>query len=137
MSLTSLAAFAAKTNNNSSRSPLHTLSIEDARAKVLVSDGNRKTVADGTQALTLTLGKHLLSLDVISAGATRIVTPAAKVEEFKALLIAEVAAGSFDVAIVAAQAKADPANKPVKAPVETAGDKVPVAPEGVDLDELG
>lgn len=134
MSLETLAQFAVSNNNTSqARTPLHSLSIEDARAKVKVKDGNKVAKADGEQALTLTLGKHTLSLDVIKAGTTRLNITADQVEDVTANLQEAVDGGQFDDAIVAAQAKSDPANrKPAaSAPVEP-----PSAPESVDLDAL-
>ena len=75
-----------------------------------------------------------ISLEQIAKGATRVNATAEQVEEFTAILLAAVAAGDFDEAIITAQAKADPANKPV--PV--VGEELPEeAPEDVDLDMLG
>ena len=139
MSLEALAQFAVNNNNakGTTRTPLYQLSIEDARAKVKVKDGNKVAKEDGSQALTLTLGKHTLSLNVIKPKATRINAEEAQVEEFTSALQVAVDAGKFDDAIIAAQAKADPANKPAEAPVETGEETEEEAPEGVDLDALG
>lgn len=139
MSLEALAQFAVNNNNakGTTRTPLYQLSIEDARAKVKIKDGNKIAKEDGSQALTLTIGKHTLSLDVIKPKATRVNAAADQVEEFTSALQAAVDAGEFDEAIIAAQAKADPANKPAEAPVETGDEgEEEEAPEGVDLDAL-
>ena len=138
MSLAALAQFAVSNNNSraAARTPLHELSIEDARAKVTVKNGNKKDNGDGSQALTLTLGKHRLSLEAVAPGATRINATAEQIDEFSAVLLAAVAAGEFDNTIVEAQAKANPANRPVKKVVEASGESVETAPEGVDLDAL-
>jgi len=134
MSLSELAAFAVKNNNTAARVGVHTLSLEEARAKVVIKDGNRVAKEDGTQALTLVLGKYVVSLDAVSKGATRINAAKSKVKAFTTTLQAALDAGDFDDAIVAAQAKAAPANRTVK-PSETP-DAPEEAPEGVDLGEL-
>lgn len=138
MSLEALAQFAVNNNNakGTTRTPLYQLSIEDARMKVKIKDGNKIAKEDGSQALTLTLGKHTLSLDVIKPKATRVNATEDQVEEFTSALQAAVDAGEFDEAIIAAQAKADPANKPAEAPAETGDEGEEEAPEGVDLDAL-
>lgn len=138
MSLEALAQFAVNNNNAkaASRTPLYQLTIEEARAKVKIKDGNKKAKEDGSQALTLTLGKHTLSLEAIAPKATRVNATAEQVEEFTSMLQAAVDAGEFDEAIIEAQAKADPANKPEDAPVETGDEGEEAAPEGVDLDAL-
>ena len=140
MSLAQLAAFAVANNNTSAtRTPIYDLSIEDARARVKIGDGNKQPREDGQQALTLSLGKHKLPLDVIAEKATRINAPAEQVEAFTVALQDAVNAGDFDVAIQEAQAKADPANKPVAPEVEAVGTvsaEAPVQSAQVDLDSL-
>ena len=154
MSLQLLAQFAVAQNfkaGSASRTPLEDLSIEEARATVKVGDGNKKPAEDGSKALVLRFGKTTLALDVIAAGATRVNATAEQVEEFTKVLEAEVAAGSFDAAIVAAQAriregKAAAAAKPktqtattVPEPSaeETADSVAPAADiDGLDLSSL-
>lgn len=129
---------AAVTNNftkGSTRTPIYALSIEDARAKVKVKDGNKKPKEDGSVALTLTFGKRTLPLDVIKPKATRINATAEQVEQFTSVLETAVAEGAFDEIIIAAQAEAEAAANKAKANVEAG---VPSeAAEGIDLDALG
>ena len=108
MSLSALAAFAAANNNATSngRTPTYELSIEDARKAVKISDGNKTAKEDGTQALKLSLGKITLSLAIVAPKATRVNAPKEQVEAFTADLQAAIDDGSFDPAIVEAQAKA-------------------------------
>ena len=154
MSLTLLAQFAATTNNSKPASKaVHMLTLEEARTHVVIKDGNKKPV-EGSQALTLVLGKYVLGLDAIAPKATRINAPEDKVEEFTGLLQAAIDDGTLDESIVAAQAKAKAtAEKPkvygagasakvdldaLDAAVEGEGE-VAVEGEPVDLsdDELG
>lgn len=137
MSLAALAQFAVNNNNNrASKTPTYLLPIEEARTVVKIKDGNKKPKLDGSQALTLTLGKIVLALDAVKPGATRINALPEQVEEFTALLQDALDAGEFDDAIIQAQAKADPANKPVASDLVEENVEEEVAPEGVDLDEL-
>ncbi len=126
--LAELAAHAAANNNSNSRTPMYELPLEEARQRVVVKDGNRKVAEDGSQALTLTIGKITLSLDAVAPKATRINATKEQVDTFKEQLQEAVKAGVFDEAIIAAQAKANP-NKAV-APIE-------VAPIEVDTDIEG
>lgn len=144
-SFESLAAFAVTNNFSSARGGkgLHELTIEEARAKVVVVDGNKVPAEDGSQALTLKLGKRKVSLEAVKAGATRINATKDQVEGFTATLLAGVAAGAFDAAIAEVQKAADPANKVADgkvATVESADDTGELAeeqlPEGLDLGEL-
>lgn len=135
-----LAAFAVANNNakgGSSVTPSYLLEIEDARKAVKIKDGNKVAKEDGSKAITLTLGRITISLDVIVKNATRVNVPAEAVEATEAQLQAGIDAGAFDEAIVAAQAKANPANK-VKVVKEALveADREEGAPEGVDLDAL-
>lgn len=126
--LTSLAQFAAANSNAKAPSKaVHTLSLEEARGRVVIKDGNKVAKEDGSKALTLVLGKHVLALDVISPKATRINAAAEQVEEFTGLLQTAIDAGELDTAIVEAQAKA-------KVTFETP--RVKAAPVSVDLDAL-
>lgn len=134
--LSTLAAFAVNNNNAKSTGavPTYALPIEAAREAVKVKDGNRVAKEDGSQALTLVIGRVKISLEQIAKGATRVNATAEQVEDFTAVLLTAVANGEFDEAIITAQAKADPANKPD--PV--VGEELPEeAPEDVDLDMLG
>lgn len=132
-------ALSAVANNNAKgngRTPSYLLEIEEARKAVKIGDGNKKAAEDGSQALTLTIGRITIALDAIAPKATRVNATAEQVEGFTAQLRAALEAGAFDEAIVAAQAKANPANKvaTTKAALEEA--LVEGAPEGVDLGEL-
>jgi len=140
-----LAAAAVRNNYNNGSTPSYLLSIEEARKAVKVKDGNRKAAEDGSQALTLILGRVALSLDVIAKGATRINATKDQVEAFSAKLVSAVEAGAFDAAIVEAQAKANPANKvgegkqdlaTLEAATEQKELTAETAPEGLDLDAL-
>ncbi len=135
MDLASLAASAVNNNNAKAagKTPVYAISVEEARGRVVIGDGNRKANEDGSQALTLRLGKITLSLEAIKPNATCVNATAEQVEDFTSVLQAGVDAGTFDDAIAEAQAKADPANKVAPAPV-VEDDEVP---EQVDLDDLG
>jgi hypothetical protein len=134
-----LAAQAVANNNSKSSgsTPSYLLPIEEARLAVKIKDGNKVAKEDGSQALTLTIGRITIALDVIAPKATRINAEADQVEAFTEQLQAALDAGAFDEAIVEAQAKANPANKPAvakEALVEA--EREEGAPEGVDLDAL-
>jgi hypothetical protein len=148
MSLSALAAFAV--NNNNSRptrnTPIYEMSVEDARELVVIRDGNRVAKEDGSQALTLKLGRYAVAMDAVAPKATRINATAEQVEEFTGILKAAIEAGDFDEAIAVVIAEAHP-DEQAKRKEKTTGE-VPVsdelaaelaeeAPEGVDLDELG
>jgi hypothetical protein len=141
-----LQAFAVSNNFSQSRGgvPVYELSIEDARAKVIVVDGNKVPNEDGSQALTLKLGKRKVSLDAVKKGATRINASKDQVEAFTATLVAALAAGAFDSAIVETQAAAkqaveDARNKGTTVVTET-GDEPELEANldipGLDLDSL-
>jgi hypothetical protein len=141
-----LQAFAVSNNFSQSRGgvPVYELSIEDARAKVIVVDGNKVPNEDGSQALTLKLGKRKVSLDAVKKGATRINANKDQVEAFTATLVAALAAGAFDSAIVETQAAAkqaveDARNKGTTVVTET-GDEPELEANldipGLDLDSL-
>lgn len=149
MSLANLAQFAVAQNyktGNAVRTPIEDLSIDEARALVKVADGNKKPAEDGSQALSLRLGKVVIALDVIAAGATRVNATKEQVAEFTAVLEAEVKAGSFDAAIVAAQTKiregkvaaaAKPkVAKPTTVPEPTEGADAEVAGEAVEETQI-
>lgn len=144
----SLAQFAVSNNFTQSRGgvPVFELSIEDARAKVVVVDGNKVPNEDGSQALTLKLGKRKVGLDAVKKGATRINATAEQVEAFTATLKQALEAGAFDDAIRAVQAAAkqaveDAAKKGTTVAAET-GDEPELAEnvaadiDGLDLDAI-
>lgn len=146
MSLEALKAFAVKNNFAAvakvKSTPIYELSIEDARKKVTVRDGNRTPKADGSQALVLGFGRVTLSLDVIAPKATRVNASKEQVEEFTAILLAEVAAGKFDEAIQEAQlglletaTKADPVD-PVAVDGEQPVENPQEAVVGLDLSDI-
>lgn len=122
--LAKLAQYAVLDNNKTARTPTHLLSIEDARAKVVVKDGNKKAAADGSQALTLVLGRRKLSLDSVAPNATRINAPKDQVDAFTKVLLDAVSDGDFDDAIKTVQAAA-------KATLDSASVAVEKAPESV------
>lgn len=134
-----LAASAVANNNarGSSSTPSYLLPIEDARKAVKIKDGNKTPKEDGSQALTLVIGRITIALDTIAPKATRINATKEQVEAFTEQLQAGVDAGAFDEAIVAAQAKANPANK-VKVAKEAMEERPEGegTPAGVDLDAL-
>lgn len=142
MSLQTLAEFAARSNyvQKNTTKRLWELTVEEARAKVTVRDGNRKPSEDGSQALVLGLGRHTLPLDKIAEGSTRVNAPADQVEAFTAALVEAVNAGQFDEEIAAAQAaakesaeqRAQGAATKAEEPVEEAAENV----DGLDLDSI-
>jgi hypothetical protein len=129
---------AAVNNNNSSsgKTPSYKLPIEEARVAVKIGDGNKKPAADGSQALTLTIGRVIIALDAIEPKATRVNATAAQVDLFTNKLHGLLEAGLFDEAIKAAQAKADPANKKKKATAPTAEELKFITPTGVDMTDI-
>lgn len=134
-----LAANAVANNNSKSggTTPSYLLDIDAAREAVKIKDGNKTPKADGSQALTLVIGRITISLAVVAPGATRINCTSDQVEAYTAQLQAGLDAKAFDEAIVEAQAKANPANK-VKVVKEALveAEREEGAPEGVDLDAL-
>jgi hypothetical protein len=143
MSLANLSAFAVANNNTTARAKqLSELSIEEARAKVKVRDGNRKPSVDGSVALTLVLGKKTLSLDVIAPAATRVNATVDQIQEFTTILQDAIAAGNFDNEIIRIQKESVkvPEVAPVAPSEETSTQAAEPAktevPAGVDLNEL-
>lgn len=135
---TALAATAVAHNNAKAAgaTPSYLLDIEAAREAVKIKDGNKTSKEDGSQALTLVIGRITINLDLIKKGATRVNATAEQVEEFTAQLQAAVDSGAFDAAIIEAQAKANPANKVAVAKEVLEEADRSEAPAGVDLDEL-
>ena len=124
MNLAELAQYAAGTTTRASKTPLHELSIEEARKVIKIVDGNKVKKAD-QQALTLQFGRRKLTLDAISNGATRLNVPNANVEGVSVALVQHIANGDFDEAIKQAQqalkeAKAKPSTLVAKEPQEEA-----------------
>lgn len=132
-----LAASAVANNNSKSggATPSYLLPLEEARKAVKIKDGNKVAKEDGSQALTLVIGRITIALDAIAPKATRINATAEQVEGFTATLTEALEAGAFDEAIVEAQAKANPANK-VKVAQEAMEADAQETPEGLDLDAL-
>jgi hypothetical protein len=132
---------AAATGSKSSAAvSFHSMTVEDARGSVVIKDGNRKPAQDGSQALTVTLGKHTLPLDCIKLGTTRLSVTEAQVEGYSEALQSVVDEGGFDTAIEAAQvlAKAQfERTVATNAAKKAAGVAAPEATEGLDLDSLG
>ena len=123
MSLAELAAFAVTTQSSSrSTTPMYELAIKEARKLVKIKDGNRKPSEDGSQALTVTLGRYTFGLDIIAAGASRITAAKDQVEQFTGILQAAIDEGSFDKEIEDAQLKSVPK---IKASVIIAEDDTP------------
>lgn len=132
-----LAANAVSNNNSRAggTTPSYLLALDDARKAVKIKDGNKVAKEDGSQAITLTIGRITISLDVVAPKATRINATADQVEGFTAQLQEALDGGAFDSAIVEAQAKANPANK-VKVAVEALEADAQETPEGIDLEAL-
>ncbi len=103
MNLIDLAQFAAGNAQRASNTPLHELSIEEARKVIKIVDGN-KIKKTTEQALVLKFGQRLLILDSISEGATRLNVPTASVAGVTTVLKHHIADGDFDEAIKQAQA---------------------------------
>lgn len=138
-----LAAAAVVTSPRSAKPSapkFHTVSVEEARSFIKIKNGDKKPAEDGSQNLTVTIGKHTLPLSNIAPGATRIAVTAEQVESYSEALVAAVNEGLFDDFIVIAQEKATiQAEKAALNPVKRSPKSVPVAPEaveGLDLDEL-
>jgi hypothetical protein len=110
MSLEALAAFAVNNNHAVNKKvPLHELPVIEARKLVKIKDGNRKPAPDGSQALTLVLGRRTISLDTISKGATRVNATVNLIDTFTNVLQIAVDNGDFDKAIAEVQEAAAPA----------------------------
>ena len=132
-----LAAAATGTATRSGAPAFHSVSVEEARGSVKVKDGNRKPAEDGSQKLTVILGKHTLPLDCIKAGTTRVAVTAEQVEGYTEALLGAVADGLFDEAIAAAQVLAKAQAEKAAANPRTRTAKVAVEEtEGLDLNEL-
>lgn len=135
ISLAQLAEVATGSATRAGATPVHMMSIEEARAAVIVKDGNKKPAEDGSQKLTVVLGKYTLPLECIKAGTTRLAVTAEQVEGYSEALLNAVTEGLFDEQIVKAQglakAQSEKVKAKAKAPVVEAADT-----EGLDLDAL-
>lgn len=140
ITLQDLAASAVSGATRAASKAFHSVSVEEARSLVKIKDGNRKPAEDGSQKLTVVIGKHTLPMDCIKAGTTRIAVTAEQVEGYTAALQTEVDKGSFDEAIAKAQelakaqyekALANPIKRAPKAPEADVE-----ATEGLDLDSI-
>ena len=140
ISFADLALAATGTTSTRSGAPaFHTVSVEEARTSVKIKDGNRKPAKDGSQMLTVTIGKHTLPLDRIKAGTTRVAVTAEQVEGYTTALQNAVNDGAFDEVIGKAQELAKvQAAKVAANPVKRGAKAVVVAEDtlGLDLDEL-
>jgi len=137
ITLEMLAAAAVNTATRTNSTAFHTLTVADARPLVKIKDGNRKPAEDGSQKLTVVIGKHTLPLDFIKVGTSRIAVTADQVEGYTAAIQIEIDNGSFDEVIEKAQvlAKAQYEKSlanPVKRKAAAPADET----EGLDLDEI-
>ena len=133
ITLEMLSAAATGSATRATSRAFHTLSVEEARGSVKIKDGNRKPAEDGSQKLTVIIGKHTLPMDCIKAGTSRIAVTADQIEGYTDAIQGLIDNGSFDEAIEKAQGLA-------KAQYEKATSRVstPVveATEGLDLDAI-
>lgn len=139
ITLADLQAAATGTATRSGAPAFHSVSVEEARSSVKVKDGNRKPAEDGSQKLTVVIGKHTLPLDCIKAGTTRVAVTAEQVEGYTEALLAAVNEGMFDEQIAKAQELAKAQAEKAAANPRTRTPKAAVAAEdtaGLDLDEL-
>jgi hypothetical protein len=146
ITLEMLQAAATGTATRAASQAFHTLTVAEARPFVKIKDGNRKPADDGSQKLTVVIGKHTLPLDFIKAGTSRIAVTAEQVEGYTAAIQTEIDNGSFDDVIEKAQALAkaqyekaiaNPTKRAIKLPVgETEGlDLDAISEDQVDLNE--
>lgn len=147
LNLSDLAATASAKayGTRTSVTPLHLDTIEGLRSRVVIKDSNKQLSEDGSQNLSLYVGRVKVSLDVIKKGAQFVTAQADQIEAYTEVLTNAVNAGDFDEALQAAAAKTDPANRKAKPEAPAVSDELAVAeaetaegaaPEGVDLDEL-
>lgn len=139
ITLADLQAAATGTATRTGAPAFHSVTVEEARESVKVKDGNRKPAEDGSQKLTVVLGKHTLPLDCIKAGTTRVAVTAEQVEGYTNALLAAVAEGMFDAAIARAQELAKAQAEKAAANPRTRSPKVVAdvaETAGLDLDEL-
>lgn len=138
ISLLEMAAVAAGTSSRSGRTPFYLVTAEEAREYVSVKDGNRKPAKDGSKALTLVIGKFTLGLDAIAPNTNRLEVTEEQIEGYTAALEAELVKGTFDAAIVTAQAlgqaQADKVAAKAKEPKADTSNAEETS--GLDLDAL-
>lgn len=136
ITLANLTAAVVSTSRTGA-TPFHAMTVEEARGQVKVKDGNRKPAEDGSQVLTVVIGKHTISSSAISTGATRIGVTADQVEDYTAALQDAINEGLFDEGIAEAQVKAKvQAEKPRTARTKSAPVVVVEETEGLDIDAL-
>lgn len=140
ITLAELASAAVGTQSRrAAKVSFYSLPVEEARDSVKIKDGNRKPAEDGSQKLTVVIGKHTLPLDFIKAGTSRIAVSADQVEGYTAALQEAINDGSFDEVIAKAQDLARiQAEKAAANPVKRAPKAVEAAEDtaGLDLDSL-
>lgn len=140
MSLITLEMLAESATGSASRAAtksFRTMSIEDARAEVKIKDGNRKPNEDGSQKLTVVIGKHTLPMTCIKAGTSRIAVSADQVEGYTSAIQGLIDNGSFDEEIGKAQILAEAQYQKALANPVTRTKKVVVEDTaGLNLDDL-
>ena len=137
ITLEMLSAAATGTATRAASKAFHTLTVEEARELVKIKDGNRKPAEDGSQKLTVIIGKHVLPLDFIKVGTSRIAVTAEQVEGFTVAIQTEIDKGSFDDVIAKAQVLAKAQyEKALANPVKRAPKVAVEETAGLDLDEL-
>ena len=133
ITLEMLSAAATGSATRATSRAFHTLSVEEARGSVKIKDGNRKQAEDGSQKLTVIIGKHTLPMDCIKAGTSRIAVTADQIEGYTDAIQGLVDNGSFDEAIEKAQGLAKAQYEKV---TSRAAAPAPEATEGLDLDAI-
>tara|TARA_R110002020_G_scaffold225658_3_gene435756 strand:- start:533 stop:1012 length:480 start_codon:yes stop_codon:yes gene_type:complete len=137
ITLAQLAAAATGSATRSTANNWHSVSVEEARSSIVIKDGNKKPATDGSQKLVVQLGRHVLPLDCIKAGTTRVAVTAEQIEGYTAALQSAVNDGIFDEAIVKAQELGKEAAAKAAANPRTRTAKVaPEEAEGLDLDAI-
>ena len=134
ITLANLAEAATGTVSRGGRTPFYAVEVVEARSYVIIKDGNRKPAEDGSQKLTLVIGKHTLPMDCIKPGTSRIAVTVDQIEGYTEALEGALNDGLFDAAIVQAQALAKAQAEKAKAPKAVAVEVE--ATEGLDLDAL-
>ena len=122
-----LQAAATGTVSRTGAPAFHAVSVEEARTFVKIKDGNRKPAVDGSQNLTVVLGKHTLPLDCVKAGTSRVPVTEEQVEGYTDALQTAINEGLFDGDIANAQVLAKAAAEKAKANPRTRTAKPVVA----------
>ena len=133
ITLEMLSAAATGSATRAASRAFHTLTVEEARGSVKIKDGNRKPAEDGSQKLTVIIGKHTLPMDCIKADTSRIAVTADQIEGYTEALQGLIDNGSFDEAIEKAQGLAKAQYEKAIANPTKRGAKV-VAEDTADLD---